>query len=45
MKHWVFLMALILSTMSFGQSIYRWVDKDGKVFYSDQPPPADAKSS
>ena len=45
MKHWVFLITLILSTMSFGQSVYRWVDKDGKVFYSDQPPPADAKSS
>ncbi len=45
MKHLVFLLALTLSTMSFGQSVYRWVDKDGKVFYSDQPPPLDAKSS
>ena len=45
MKHLVFLLALTLSTMSFGQSVYRWVDKDGKVFYSDQPPPPDAKSS
>jgi glutaredoxin len=25
------------------QQIYRWLDKDGKVVYSDQPPPADAK--
>ena len=24
------------------QQVYRWVDKTGKVFYSDQPPPADA---
>jgi len=27
------------------QNVYRWVDKDGKVFYSDQPPPPDAKSA
>jgi glutaredoxin len=25
-------------------SLYRWVDKDGKVQFSDTPPPADAKS-
>ena len=25
------------------QQVYRWLDKDGKVVYSDQPPPADAK--
>jgi glutaredoxin len=23
--------------------LYRWVDKDGKVNYTDQPPPADAR--
>jgi Domain of unknown function (DUF4124) len=27
------------------QQIYRWLDKDGKVVYSDQPPPADAKQT
>jgi glutaredoxin len=26
------------------QTLYRWVDKDGKVQFSDTPPPADAKS-
>jgi glutaredoxin len=25
------------------QTTYRWVDKDGKVFYSDQPPPKEIK--
>ena len=23
--------------------MYKWVDQDGKVHYSDQPPPAGAK--
>jgi hypothetical protein len=31
--------ALAASTAAFGQ-LYKWVDKDGKVHYSDQPPPA-----
>ena len=26
-------------------TVYRWVDKDGKVHFSDTPPPADAKTS
>ncbi|MGZ5078023.1 MAG: glutaredoxin family protein [Usitatibacter sp.] len=26
-------------------NVYRWTDKDGKVYYSDTPPPSDAKSS
>jgi len=25
-------------------TMYKWVDKDGKVVYSDQPPPANVKS-
>lgn len=31
--------ALAVSTAAFGQ-LYKWVDKDGKVTYSDQPPAA-----
>lgn len=27
------------------QTTYRWVDRDGKVNYSDQPPPANARSA
>ena len=26
-------------------TVYRWVDKDGKVHFSDTPPPADAKDA
>ena len=26
-------------------NVYRWVDKDGKVHFSDSPPPKDAKES
>ena len=26
-------------------NVYRWVDKDGKVHYTEEPPPADAKQS
>lgn len=39
------LVALVLSTLLLGatsaeaQKLYRWVDKDGKVHYSDQIPP------
>ena len=35
----VLAFALAASTAAFGQ-LYKWVDKDGKVTYSDQPPPA-----
>lgn len=28
-----------LALPAFAQSAYRWVDKDGRVQYSDQPPP------
>ncbi len=27
------------------QELYRWVDKDGKVHYSDMPPPANVKNA
>ena len=40
MKAWL---AIILMAMSLGvaaESMYRWVDKDGKVHYSDKPPAA-----
>lgn len=34
-----------LLALSFGVSadVYRWVDKDGRVHYSDQPPPPGAR--
>jgi glutaredoxin len=37
--------ALMLPTLAAAQaSVYRWVDKDGKVHYSDTPPPEPQKS-
>lgn len=35
----VFAFALAVCTGAFAQ-LYKWVDKDGRVTYSDQPPPA-----
>ena len=38
--------ALVLSTTTNAQEIFRWVDKDGKVHYGDSlPPPTEVKSS
>jgi glutaredoxin len=36
------LTALIAIPVMAGD-LYRWIDKDGKVNYTDQPPPADAR--
>ena len=33
----------VLATAAEAQTLYRWVDKNGKVTYSDQPPPKDIK--
>jgi len=38
------LLALsVAATAADAQSLYRWVDKNGKVTYSDQPPPSEIK--
>ena len=38
------LAAAFAASAAFAQTtLYRWVDKDGKVQYTDAPPPADAK--
>ncbi len=34
-------LCLLLAPLASAQ-LYKWVDKDGKVHYSDQPPPATA---
>lgn len=39
----VLLAALLCAGQVYAAQVYRWVDKDGHVQYSDQPPPADAK--
>lgn len=37
--------SVLVSATASAQTLYRWVDKDGKVQYSDMPPPANAKNS
>jgi glutaredoxin len=37
--------AAIVSTQTAAQQMYRWVDKDGKVHYTQNPPPRDAAKS
>jgi hypothetical protein len=39
----VCLVAATFCLPATAQQLYRWVDKDGKVQYSDQPPPSGAK--
>lgn len=34
--------AILLATATVAAQVYKWVDKDGKVQYSDQAPPASA---
>lgn len=36
--------SLALCATSAGAAPYKWVDKDGKVHYSDQPPPGGVKA-
>jgi glutaredoxin len=36
--------AIALPTLSDAQQVYRWVDADGRVQYSDQPPPPGTKN-
>ncbi len=33
----------VLASGADAQTLYRWVDKDGKVHYSDQPPPKEIR--
>lgn len=38
------LMLLALATAATGAEFYRWVDAEGRVHYTDTPPPANAKN-
>lgn len=40
----VALMA-VFTIATAAKDMYRWVDADGNVYYSDQPPPADAREA
>jgi Domain of unknown function (DUF4124) len=35
--------AVLLATATVAAQVYKWVDKDGRIQYSDQPAPPDAK--
>ena len=37
----IVLSSLLLAAAAAAQQVYRWVDEDGVVHYSDQPPPND----
>jgi len=43
MKRWMLFPVLVLACVAAQAELYRWVDADGKVHYSDQPPPASIK--
>ena len=44
MRRLAIAVAAMLVAATAGAQMYRWVDKDGKVQYTDTPPPASAKS-
>lgn len=35
---WLLVAALVSAPLAHGAKLYKWVDKDGKVSYHDQPP-------
>ena len=43
MKGWIVFPILMLCGAGVQADFYRWVDNDGKVNYSDQPPPPNIK--
>jgi len=45
MKPWLLLIMLTTSVALTQAETYKWVDADGKIHYSDQPPPPSARKS
>ena len=43
MKKFLLILLMLASTTAFA-GLSKWVDADGKVHYSDQPPPANVKA-
>ncbi|MEW5789671.1 MAG: glutaredoxin family protein [Pseudomonadota bacterium] len=43
MKRGLLLIMLLASPMLHAADLYRWIDANGRIVYSDQPPPATAK--
>ena len=48
-KYWKAAFALAMFSMiasgAVAQNLYKWTDSSGKVYYSDQPPPPDARDA
>ena len=42
MRHLILLLALFAFSLTAQGQLYKWVDKDGKTQYTDQPPPPGA---
>jgi len=45
MKPWMLLIMLMLTVAPAQAETYKWVDAEGRVHYSDQPPPPSARKS
>jgi flagellar motility protein MotE (MotC chaperone) len=45
MRRFSIFLAMLIAAGGAGAQMYKWVDKDGKVRYSDTPPPAGVKTS
>jgi glutaredoxin len=43
MRSWILFAVLVLACFGARADFYRWVDAEGKVSYSDQPPPPHIK--
>ncbi len=39
----ILVLLALLAPVADAQTMYRWMDKDGKVHYSDQPPPKEIR--
>jgi hypothetical protein len=45
MIRWILVLIAALAAMPANAELYKWVDADGNVHYTDTPPPASAKKS
>lgn len=45
MTRWISLLVAVVMALPAGAELYKWTDADGKVHYTDTPPPANAKKS
>jgi hypothetical protein len=43
MRTLLFTLMLVLAPLALAQTVYKWVDEDGQVHYSDQPHPSAEK--